>query len=178
MCYNKNTVDIKDILIQKREIVLKRWLELILDTYPADVANFLRLEKDRFANPVSHVLIQGTEILYGALLHDNDPDTIKTVLDDIIRIRAVQDFMPSQAIAFVFLLKQAIREEAGKTMQGKRLFDALSHYEVKIDTMALLAFDVYARCREEIHNISNKEIKKERDMAVRLSNILKRPDKE
>jgi L-fucose mutarotase/ribose pyranase (RbsD/FucU family) len=178
MCYNKNTVDIKDILAQKRETVLKRWLELILDTYPADVANFLRLEKDRFANPIGHVLIQGTEILYDALLHDNDPDTIKTVLDDIIRIRAVQDFMPSQAIAFVFLLKQAIREEAGKTMQGKELFDALSHYEVKIDTMALCAFDVYERCREEIHNISTGEIKKERDMAMRLSNILKRPDKQ
>jgi hypothetical protein len=177
MCYNKNTVDIKDILTQKRGIILKRWLELILDTYPADAANFLRLEKDRFKNPVGHAFAGGTEILYDAFLHDNDPDVIAAALDNIIRIMAVQDCTPSQAIAFVFQLKQAIREEAGRTVQGKNLFDALSLYEAKIDMMALCAFDVYTRCREEVHNIRSSEIKMERDMAMRILNMLKQPDK-
>ncbi len=171
-------MDIKDFLAQKREVVLKRWLELILDTYPADAANFLRLEKDRFKNPVGHVLTQGTGILYDALLDEKDPDDIKKALDDIIRVLAVQDLMPSQAIAFVFQLKQAIREEAGQAICGQDLFDALSHYEVKIDTIALCAFDVYARCREEVHSVRSSEIKTERDMAIRLLNMLKRSEKQ
>lgn len=171
-------VNIKNILTQKREIILKRWLELILETYPADVANFLRLEKDRFTNPVGHILTQETEILYDELIHDADPDRILSALDSIIRIRAVQDSLPSQAIAFIFFLKKALREEIEKAFTGDALLKALSQLETRIDMMSLLAFDVYMRCREEIHNIRSGEIKMERDMAMRLFNILKQSDKE
>ena len=171
-------VNIKNILTQKREIILKRWLELILETYPADVANFLRLEKDRFTNPVGHILTQETEILYDELIHDADPDRILSALDSIIRIRAVQDSLPSQAIAFIFFLKKALREEIEKAFTGDALLKTLSQLETRIDMMSLLAFDVYMRCREEIHNIRSGEIKMERDMAMRLFNILKQSDKE
>jgi len=177
MCYNGQKVDIKDVLTRKRGIILKRWFDLIVETYPADVANFLRIEKDRFTNPVGHILAEGTEILYDELIRDADPDRILSALDGIIRIRAVQDSLPSQAVAFIFLLKKVVREELEKAFTGDALLKALSQLETRMDMMSLLAFDIYMRCREEVHNIRSGEIRMERDMAMRLLNILKQPDK-
>lgn len=178
MCYNGQTVDIKDVLTRKRGTILKRWFDLILETYPADVAVFLRNEQNRFTNPVGHVLTEGTALLYDGLIHNVDPEKIVSALDGIIRIRAVQDSLPSQAVGFIFFLKKAVREEMEKAFTGDALLTALSQLETKIEMMSLLAFDVYTRCREEVHNIRSGEIRMERDMAMRLLNAMKQQDKE
>ncbi|NIR14663.1 MAG: hypothetical protein GWN86_12250, partial [Desulfobacterales bacterium] len=54
------------------------------------------------------------ENIYKELLKGVDREGVSPFLDRIIRIRAVQDFSPSQAIAFVFLLKRVIREVLDK----------------------------------------------------------------
>jgi hypothetical protein len=40
------------------------------------------------------------------------PDTVSTFLDGIVRIRAVQNFAPSEAVAFIFHLKKVIRRNS------------------------------------------------------------------
>ena len=40
--------------------------------------------------------------------------------------------------------------------------------ESKIDTMALLAFDIYMKCREKIYEIKLDEVKGERERLFRL----------
>ena len=100
---------LEKLLSQKKSIILKRWWDTILETYPADAKRFLKKQNDRFSNPVGNTISEETENLYGELLdeQDIDPDRISPILDRIIRVRAIQDFSPSQAIAFFYTPRQA-----------------------------------------------------------------------
>ena len=86
--------------------------------------------------------------------------------NSIIRIRSIQDFTASQAVAFTFKLKDVIREELAGKMQGRpadaqsRLREELHAFETRIDELSLLAFDVYMKCREKLYEIRTNEIKK------------------
>ena len=103
-------MDIGDLLRQKRSSVLGRWSEMIREAYPAETGRFLQEREDRFANPVGHTIARTTEVLYDALVERTSPDALSEHMDAMIRIRAVQDFSPAQAVGFVFGLKEAIRQ--------------------------------------------------------------------
>jgi hypothetical protein len=168
---------LKDLLEQKREQVLKRWFELVLESYPPDVSHFFKLEKDRFANPVGYAISTGIETLLEQVILETDPDRIISTLDGIIRIRAVQDFTPSQALAFVFLLKKAVREELKAedygftTLDAPELFKEIIQFETKIDRVASLAFDVYVKCRDDINRIKARGPNAEQARARHLRRI-------
>jgi len=102
---------LEDFLRKRKDRILRRWFDLILEGFPQDSHKFLKLEKDRFNNPVGHTLRQETANLLEALIGEVKPEDLAKSLDNIIRIRAVQDCTPSEAIGFVFLLKDSIREE-------------------------------------------------------------------
>lgn len=151
----------------KRDGVLRKWLELIAQTHPAGM-NLLN-DTDRFTNPVRHAFAKGTEVLYDGLLEDRiGSDEVLKALDDILRVRAVQDFSPGQAVGFVFLLKRAIRESLGSEVNDHRTVEELTKLESRIDDLALVAFDVYMNCREQIFEVRVSEIKTARDDAFRL----------
>ena len=112
-------------LEQEKQAVLKRWLELTLDTYPGEAKKFLAGNANRFANPVGSSIQSGMEAIYDSLLKEDTGLTPPFMehLDKIIRIRAVQDFTPALAVGFVFLLKSAVREVAAKEIQDSRQFE-------------------------------------------------------
>lgn len=152
----------------KSNLILEKWSRLIHETYPADVTRFLQNERDRFNNPVGFVISQEANNIFGELLHDMDLEKLTDSLSEIIRIRTVQDFSPSQAVGVVFLLKQAIREELGGEITGDSNYKKLLDFESRIDKLALLAFDVYMKCREKINEIIVHEAAAQRDMALRV----------
>ncbi len=147
---------------------MERWFQLILETYPADTSGFLKQEKDRFINPIGYTISQEIEVLYDELLQEMNPDKLAACLDNIIRIRAVQDFSPSQTVAFIFLLKKAIREELASKIAENRVLEELLKFESKIDKLVLLAFDIYMKCREKVFEIRVSEVKAERERVLKL----------
>jgi hypothetical protein len=149
-------------------LVLEKWCRLVLDTYPADASSFFQREGDRFVNPVGYVISQEIKTIYDELLHGMNLDKLASSLDEIIRIRAVQGFSPSQAAGFIFLLKQAAREELSGVIAGKPLSRELLDFESRIDRLALLAFDIYMKCREEISEIRVNEMTAQRNMALEI----------
>ena len=159
---------LEHLLPQKRAAILERWFQLVLETYPAGTSRFLKQEKDRFANPVGYTISQEIEALYDGLLQEMNSDKLAVCLDNIIRIRAVQDFPPSQTIAFIFLLKKAIREELASEITENRVFEELLKFEARIDKLALLAFDIYMKCREKVFEIRVNEAKAERERVLKL----------
>ena len=162
------TMALEQLLTRRKSAILDRWLRLILESYPTDVSRFLKQEKDQFANPVGHTISQETEILYDELLHGMDADKVTACLDNIIRIRSVQDLSPSQAIAFTFLLKKAVREEVAGDIAERQDFEELLRFESRIDKAVLLALDIYMKCREKVHQIRVNEVNNEKEMALRL----------
>jgi hypothetical protein len=164
----KEDMKLEHLLSQKGADIVDRWSNLILETYPHDAQRFLKKQKDPFANPVGTTLKKEIQKLYGLLLGEIDPQKLTPILDGIVRIRAVQDFNPSQAVLFVFLLKKVVREELEKEIQDHRLADELHRFESKLDEVALLAFDIYVKCKEKLYEIRAMEAKNQ------VSRLLKR----
>jgi RsbT co-antagonist protein rsbRD N-terminal domain len=158
------------LLKKEKKAILKRWLDLTLDTYPQESKKFLARDVNRFANPVGSSIQLGMEAIYDSLLTEDDSVTpvFMEQLDKIIRIRAVQDFSPAVAVGFMFLLKIAVREVLAKDIQDSRRFEELLTFESRVDKLALLSFNIYMQCRETIFDIRATELRN------RTSRILER----
>ena len=147
-------------LAAKKGAIVDEWLAQTLRTYPEQTSRFLSQEKDPFRNPVGHTLRAALPALFDALIAGSDAATLARLLDPILRIRAVQDFGAGQAVAFVFLLKRTMREVLGDEANGDAGGESLAAMEARIDEMALLAFDLFMKCREQIYEIKWSEAKR------------------
>ncbi len=154
-----------DLLSEKRPAILKRWLDVIVESYPSGTSIFLKNQPDQFANPVGYTIAQGTEAIFDGLLRGVDAEKAASFLDSIIRIRAVQEGPPSRALVFILLLKGIIRETAGQTAHDPSIAEELVELESKIDAIALRAFDSFIKCREKIYELKSNET---RNMTYRL----------
>jgi hypothetical protein len=159
---------IREHLEVKSVSVLKKWSQFILETYPADATRFLQDEGDRFVNPVGYTISQEIKTIYDELLHGMELERLSNSLREIIKIRAVQEFSPSEAVGAIFLLKRAVREDLADEIAGNRCGAELLDFETRIDRLALLAFDIYMKCKENICDIRVSEVAAQRDMALRI----------
>lgn len=147
---------LESILLERRNAILKEWLDRTLGTYPDSTARLFSGVDDRFRNPVGHTFREVLPALLDSLLRAADTAALVPLLDRIVRLRAVQDFTASQAVAFVFLLKRVIRGELeGQAVRGSEEMTAL---EARIDELGLLAFDVFMKCREQIYELKAHEV--------------------
>ncbi len=149
---------LKNLLNKKRSAILKRWFDLILESYPAETAQFFKNKKNRFSNPVGYTISQGVESLFDEILQGIDTEKVSLFLDDIIRVRAIQDFTPSKAVSFIFLLKKVLREELDREIQENSNAEELRTIESRIDDLALLAFDIFMKCREKIYELKAMQL--------------------
>jgi hypothetical protein len=92
---------LKKLLEQHKKAIINQWFERVVKTYAPDTAQFIKNQKDPFSNPLGNALSQGLAVLFDQLLAGPEADTVKKFLDPIIRIRAVQNYSPSQATAFI-----------------------------------------------------------------------------
>ena len=143
-----------------RDAILEGWLTRTLQSYPEQTQDFIRREKDRFRNPAGQILKEGLTILVDELLGEMDADRTRNALLEIVRLRAVQDFTPSQAVGFVFLLKDALNETVQKNASLRPHSEEVGSVIEKIDQLSLLAFDLYAECREKMSQIRIDEARR------------------
>ncbi len=163
---------LKDFLIERKSSILKRWFNKIIESYPSDSLNFLKNQKNRFANPVGYVISEGVNGIIDELAEGLDPDKIFPFLDDMIRVKAVQEFSPSQALSFIFLLKKVIRDEIGREMKENQFPEELAVLEAKIDNMALISFEIYMKCRERIYEIKADEVRRMTFRLLQKANLI------
>jgi hypothetical protein len=148
---------LEHLLQRRRDPILEQWLHRILDTYPADSFRFLQGERDRFNNPIGHTLRHGTAVLFDALCSGAEPQAVSDALEEIVKIRAVQEGSAAQAMSFVFLLKTVVRAELGERISDPALCGSLLEFESRVDGLSLYAFDHYLACRERIYAIRARE---------------------
>lgn len=130
----------------KREDITSRWFDYVVKTYSADSAHFIHNTKDPMSNPVGSNIKTSLIQVFDALIDGKDRSEIIPLLDPPIRIRAVQEFSPSQAVSFVLYLKTIVREVLGNDLKDKDL----QVFDQKVDGLLLIAFDIYMGCREQI----------------------------
>lgn len=136
-----------------RDAVVDRWVEAVMNAYPDQTAKFLKDQPDRFANPVGASLREGLAEIVDGLVTGVSLEDLKEPLDLVIRVRAVQEFTPAEAISFIFDLKTIIRDVAANGSDVPPSFDAT------VDRLALTAFDVYMDCREQLWRIRADQIR-------------------
>jgi hypothetical protein len=150
---------LKSLMQERKDAILQRWLEATMATYAKDMSLFLDKQKDPFANPVGHSLRDGTRGVIECLLEGMETEKICGHLNEMIKVRAIQDFSPSQAVSFVFLLKRVIREEIRESAD-RQLAGELAEMDAQIDQVALFAFDIYVKCREKVYELRVNEVKR------------------
>lgn len=149
---------LEEILSERRSTICNKWFDRVIRTYPEDTAVFLKSKKNRFANPVGYILFQELEALLNGLIQGVETAALRPNLDNIVRIRAVQDFTASQAVNFILLLKDVVREELEEEIREHLLGRAFLDWESRVDALTLLAFDLFMECREKIYDLKANEL--------------------
>jgi hypothetical protein len=149
---------LKDFLRQNSDFILREWFDQTINTYQPEMVRFLKAEKDPFSNPVRNTIVTSLGKIYEGILSGKDTGYVDG-LEEIIKIRAVQDFSPSVALSFLFNLKNIIRIEISKIDQNAETLRALYDLDKGFDTLYKQAFDIYNDCRMKIQEIKIAEIK-------------------
>jgi len=150
-------MDLADLLLDKRDVIIDRWFDAVAQSYPSETARHLLDNRDQFHNPVGHTLRRRLPTLLDAVMDRADPSDLAEAVADLVRIRTVQCDTPSQAVAFVYLLKNIVRELVSAQLTDSRLSAQLREFESKTDGLALAVFDEFMVCRERICEIRVRE---------------------
>lgn len=128
--------------MNSRQEIVEKWIEQMIESHAGQAAALRTPDPDPFRNPVSYTIRRSLAQLWKQLQGDMDLDAVDSALDSVVRIRAVQDMRPSEAVGFVIQLRSILRQQPAG-------FD-LVLLENRIDRLALAAFDKYMQCREQI----------------------------
>ncbi|HXX39040.1 MAG TPA: RsbRD N-terminal domain-containing protein [bacterium] len=139
---------------EEQRAIAQEWLEDTLAAYPSSTSQFLARERDPFHNPIGRVLREHVPALTAELLGSMEKGRIAAALEPIVRIGAVQDVDASRVVGFVFRLKRILRARWQGRDEDLRIVDA------RIDDAALLAFDLFVRCREQIYAVKADEARR------------------
>lgn len=162
-------MNLTNLLSKKKSVILEKWFDKILEAYPAGTSGFLRNKEKQFANPVGFTTSRGLENIFDGLIHSTDIDKIYAHIDDIVRVRAIQGLTPSQALAFMFHLKNVIREElVGEKISAEEMLELDS----RIDALALTAFDIYMKCREKVYELKSNEVRNRTFRLLQMANLV------
>ena len=159
-------------LAQRKAELAEKWADLVLKTYPKETQKVWGRQKDRFQNPVGAAIIEATRDLFDHMLEWKDAEAMAQSLDKLIRIRSVQDFSPSQAINFVFLLKKLLRDEFFNDLKAQGRLDELLRFEAKVDNLAMMSFDIYTKSREIIYRLRVDEVKRSQSSLLRKAGMV------
>ena len=146
---------------ERKDAIASRWVDAVLSAYPEDAAALFRRQQDPFANPLGHHVREGTRGILGTILDGSDPEEVREDLDRIVRIRAVQELTPGEALGFVFSLRSIVREVIPEAETDPRHRKELARLDRAIDQVALVAFDLYAARREEVSRLRINEVKRQ-----------------
>jgi hypothetical protein len=163
---------LKGLIEKNKSEIVKNWFEATIQTYAPDTAQFYKGRQDPFANPVGNITSSGIAFLLDELLNDFDPQALRSHLDPIVRIRAVQDFSPSRATGFILLLKPVLRKKLANELQDTALATELLAFESRIDQLCLMAFDMYMNCKEKIYQISANDMRSQALKAFKRAGLI------
>jgi len=150
-------MDLAEGFRNHREKITNKWVEYTLSTYIS--SGFFVKERDKFANPVGGNIREALGRLLPLLIEGAARDKLLPPLEQMMSIRSVQEFTPSQAIAPLNAVKHITREVFAADKERRQLVHELYDFDFAVDLAVLAAFDVYTQYRERLYQVRIKEIK-------------------
>lgn len=157
------------LLSTHQEAIVEEWIQQILQTYPEDAQKYFKRVKNRFANPVGQTFFRVVPDIFAGLARGQDPAQLAPLMEELIRIRAVQDSSPSRSLAFILTLKQVLRKVLEARHQNPEAA-TLEAFDRRVDALLLSACDIFVRCREKLAEIRINEAKKQTAMLLKNLN--------
>ncbi len=170
-------MSITELCGSRKATLVERWVSAFFASYPLDGRGFLRTHRDRFANPVGENTRMAAEVLFDAVVGvDTDPGAVRQALHDLLWIRAVQDMPPSRAVGALYLIKDILRGEVlpawlEASPQRKEALNEYLAVESRVDTLGLMALDMYSEARERVFRIRVEEVKHSQSQLIRLAGL-------
>lgn len=166
-------MELSKFLTDNQKGICAQWTDAIIKTYPDEGAKFFSGSSNQFANPVGHTFRSNIEKIFMTLLRGGDVAECSTDLDGILRIRAVQGFAPSVALSFLPALKEIVRRELAKTGRVQETDEALHDWNVRVDRLTMLGFDLYMACREVLWKQKANQLYSRTHKLLEKANLLK-----
>lgn len=148
---------LRDFLEEKKEIILDRWLDRILEDYPPEARSFFRKNKSLFSNPIGVTLRKGMEGILDQILRPLRVEEARVILEPVMKVRAVEKLPPDQGMRFILPLGEVVseimREENRKNLSAQGWIE----FHSRINWFALLGRNLYSECREKVNQLRVKE---------------------
>ncbi len=177
---------LRQLLLESRDTIVSEWTEAIFRTYPIDTVGFMRRQHDQFANPIGYRTRLAAAAMVDGLLgvetavkgEDGQAFGLNEALNDLIRIRAVQDFTPAGAAGFFVLLKKIVRKLAENALTDVAVVKDLLAFEDKLDALTLLALNIYMERHKQIFEMRVKEVKNSQAWLLKRAKMICEPTAE
>ncbi len=155
-------MDLAEAFRNHRNKIVEQWVDYTLSTYSS--SNFFRKEGNQFANPIGGVIREALDALFLLLAKNAEPEEFVAPIQKIMRIRAIQDFAPSQAVSPIHAVKHITRDILVADKERSHLVNELYDFEFAVDMAVLAAFDLYMEDRERLYNVRMQEIRSGRNI--------------
>lgn len=129
--------------------ILEQWLASAVGVYGEALAPLAVAERDPFRNPVGHALRTHLSLLLQELQGGMDESVLRSSLEEIISVRAIQDLKVEPGLAFVYALRGIVRRELPEREWLK--------LDERIDQLSLMAFAQFLKCRERLADLKLNE---------------------
>ncbi|GAB6036898.1 RsbRD N-terminal domain-containing protein [Fundidesulfovibrio butyratiphilus] len=163
------------LLAEQRGPIVKEWYNQVLDTYPPETAKLWKKSSDQFLNPVAWRLREGLEEVCSAVLDPKNQEALDKAmfaLDEVVRVRAVQNFSPSGAAGFLVTFKKVLRERLWSEIKRREAWVDLLAVESFIDGLVLTCLDLYTACREKLNEIRVRELEKHQHLLLKHARLI------
>lgn len=150
-----------DLLEERKDTIVERWVDAVLAAYPSESAALFQAQRDPFANPLGHTVREGTKGVFQVILDGMDQEELRKQLDPIVRIRAVQQLTPPEALSFIFALRSIVQDTIPEAEADPRHREGIGQFNDHIDQIALAAFELYTARREEVSQLRIGEVKRQ-----------------
>lgn len=144
------------LLLENKVEILEKWEDSILGSFAPDAFHIFKKQKDPFANPIGHKVRTGLEELYDVLCEASNTEVITPDLEQLIKMRAVQQVSAADAVSFIFKLKELVRKELLKKGMTE-LYNEWLAFDARIDAAALVIFDMFMASKEQLYKVRLSE---------------------
>jgi len=151
-----------------RAAIVQQWLDLATrDTRP-QVARTPTGPRDQFDDPCGHLARACVEAMVDALDNGVNRCILDPPMEGFVKILALQERSPSEALAFVFSIRPVLRQELGLEPTCPEWHELVA----RVDSIALVAFDIYMRCREKVYSARFNQIQRLHHVMVGRAGVL------
>ena len=102
---------LQQLFESKKASILHEWFNATVNQYPPKTAKFLQNETDQFANPMGRIYQNELNHILEGIINQKDVSSLSINLENIIKIKAVQEFSPSESLSFLFSLRNILITE-------------------------------------------------------------------